>query len=223
MKKEAKQKEDAEYSQVSKASKPEGRSERSERGREYAYRFDLHMHSWYSDGTEAPRDIVEHIAKNKLLEGFSLTDHDNFKGLAEAKAAAKKFGLICIPGVEITTDLGDVIAVGIEEIPKWKTVEELVDKIKSQDALAIGAHPHYSEFKEMPKLLKMFDAIEIYNATTALEFNLEAMELAKSEKLLGVAVSDSHVMGMVARAWTSSKGSDIIAAMKKGEIKVGWI
>jgi hypothetical protein len=190
---------------------------------DYKYRFDLHMHSFYSDGTEAPKDIVEHIAKNKLLEGFSLTDHDNFRGLAEARAAARKHGLICLPGVEITTELGDIIAVGIEEIPKWKSVEDLVDKIKAQGAVAIGAHPHYSRFKGMPRLLKKFDAVEIYNATTAFEYNAEAMELAKAEKLLGVAVSDSHVMEMAARAWTSAKHPDIITAIKKGEIRIGWL
>jgi len=207
---------------VSQAKRVSG-SDLAERGGEKSFRFDLHMHSWYSDGTEAPKDIVKYIAENKLLEGFSLTDHDNFRGLKEARAAAKKFGLICIPGVEITTDLGDVVAVGIEEIPKWKTVEELVDKIKEQGALAIGAHPHYSEFKEMPELLKKFDAIEVYNATTQLEFNKEAMELAKEHSLLGVATSDSHVMDMVARAWTESKDQDIISAIKKGKVKIGWL
>lgn len=192
-------------------------------GSEYKFRFDLHMHSFYSDGTEAPKDIVEHIARNKLLEGFSLTDHDHFRGLAEARAAAKRHGLICIPGVEITTRLGDVIAIGIEEIPSWKQPEELIDKIRSQAGISILAHPHYSEYKNMPGLLKIFDAIEVYNATTSFEYNLEAMELAKFHKLLGVAVSDSHVMDMVAKAWTAAKHSDIIAAIKKGEVKLGWV
>lgn len=189
----------------------------------YRYRFDLHMHSFYSDGTQSPKDIVEHIARNRLLEGFSLTDHDHFRGLREARAAAKKHGLICIPGVEITTALGDVIAIGVEEIPRWKSVEELIDRIKAQGGVAIGAHPHYSEFRNMPELLKAFDAVEIYNATTGWEFNVEAMELAKKHGLLGVAASDSHVEEMIAKAWTSARHSDIIAAIKKGEIKVGWV
>ncbi len=200
------------------------RSELAERVSDtYKFRFDLHMHSWYSDGTESPKAIVDHIAKNKLLEGFSLTDHDNFKGLAEARAAAKKHGLICIPGVELTTDVGDIVAIGIEEMPPSKDPEEIIDWIKSQGAVAIGAHPHYSEFKGMPKLLKAFDAVEVHNATTALEFNMEAFALAKKHKLLGVAVSDSHVMDMVARGWTAAKHSDIIKAIRKGEIKIGWI
>ena len=37
---------------------------------------DLHIHSYYSDGTMSPQEIVEE-AKNRGLEIISITDHDS--------------------------------------------------------------------------------------------------------------------------------------------------
>ena len=36
---------------------------------------DLHTHSYYSDGTMSPREIIEE-AKRKNIEVIAITDHD---------------------------------------------------------------------------------------------------------------------------------------------------
>lgn len=65
---------------------------------------DLHTHSTFSDGRYTPTMLVkEAVAKN--LAVLALTDHDSWNGVAEAQAAAAKYGdkLKIITGVELGT------------------------------------------------------------------------------------------------------------------------
>lgn len=62
---------------------------------------DLHLHSTASDGTLAPRELVERAAR----EGFdtiALTDHDSVAGVAEASEAAARHGLRLFAGAELS-------------------------------------------------------------------------------------------------------------------------
>jgi predicted metal-dependent phosphoesterase TrpH len=63
--------------------------------------LDLHTHSTASDGTLAPRALVERAAAAGV-EVLALTDHDTLAGLAEAKAAAVRLGIVLIPGAELS-------------------------------------------------------------------------------------------------------------------------
>lgn len=65
--------------------------------------FDLHTHTIYSDGLCTPRQLVEK-AKAVGLEGVALTDHDTVDGISEFLQAGKRYGLVCLPGVELSTE-----------------------------------------------------------------------------------------------------------------------
>jgi hypothetical protein len=61
---------------------------------------DLHLHTTASDGTLAPAQLIERIAKTKL-KVISVTDHDTTDSQADALAAAAKHPhLTLIPGIE---------------------------------------------------------------------------------------------------------------------------
>ena len=64
-------------------------------------RFDLHSHSTCSDGLLSPAELVER-AVQRGVDVLALTDHDEIKGLADARTAAKHWGLRLIDGVEIS-------------------------------------------------------------------------------------------------------------------------
>lgn len=64
-------------------------------------RFDLHSHSTCSDGLLSPAELVER-AVQRGVDVLALTDHDEIKGLADARAAAEHWGLRLIDGVEIS-------------------------------------------------------------------------------------------------------------------------
>lgn len=68
---------------------------------------DLHMHSYYSDGTNSPKELIE-IAKLNGVRTIALTDHDTLDGIREAQEAAMIAGINVIPAVEISTSIGGV-------------------------------------------------------------------------------------------------------------------
>ena len=56
---------------------------------------DLHMHSYYSDGTMSPREIVED-AKKRNVQLIAITDHNVLDSYTELKEAAEEFGIKCM-------------------------------------------------------------------------------------------------------------------------------
>jgi len=63
---------------------------------------DLHIHSYYSDGTMSPRQILD-LAKERNVGLIAISDHDTFEGSVELMKICDKSGIKCIPAVEITT------------------------------------------------------------------------------------------------------------------------
>ncbi len=62
---------------------------------------DLHLHTYYSDGTESPSQVVERAALLKF-NFVAITDHDTVEGIPEALEAGRYYRLNIVPGVEIT-------------------------------------------------------------------------------------------------------------------------
>lgn len=65
--------------------------------------IDLHLHTYYSDGTLSPEDLVLQ-AKNLGIDTIAITDHDGMQGLEEGMKAGKKYGVQVIPGIELSTE-----------------------------------------------------------------------------------------------------------------------
>lgn len=64
--------------------------------------FDFHIHSYFSDGTLAPSEVVK-LAHQSNITKMALTDHDNVLGLTEAENEANKLGVEFIKGIEISS------------------------------------------------------------------------------------------------------------------------
>lgn len=64
-------------------------------------RFDLHIHTTASDGTDSPEAVVA-LAAEKGFSIIAITDHDTMCGVPEAVAAGEKYGVRVIGGVEIS-------------------------------------------------------------------------------------------------------------------------
>ena len=64
-------------------------------------RFDLHIHTTASDGTDSPEAVVA-LAAEKGFSIIAITDHDTMRGVPEAVAAGEKYGVRVIGGVEIS-------------------------------------------------------------------------------------------------------------------------
>lgn len=63
--------------------------------------YDLHCHSTASDGVLSPRALVERAA-SMGVQVLALTDHDELRGLDEAREVAEALGIRLVMGVEIS-------------------------------------------------------------------------------------------------------------------------
>ncbi len=70
-------------------------------------RIDLHTHSTASDGTQSPAEVIA-AAAAAGLDVLALTDHDSTAGWAEATLAARRLGVVLVPGVELSCQAGGI-------------------------------------------------------------------------------------------------------------------
>ena len=62
---------------------------------------DLHIHTFYSDGRDAPEAVL-HRAAALGIRTVAITDHDNTNGVRQVQALAEELGLWLIPAIELT-------------------------------------------------------------------------------------------------------------------------
>lgn len=62
---------------------------------------DLHIHTYYSDSTFSPQEVVK-MAKDRGLKAIAITDHDSVEGILEAQQKGREVGMEVIPGVELS-------------------------------------------------------------------------------------------------------------------------
>ncbi|MGM9567472.1 MAG: PHP domain-containing protein [Clostridia bacterium] len=66
-------------------------------------KYDLHVHSTYSDGVKTPMHLGEE-AVEAGLGGFALTDHDTIAGWEEIPSVERTYPVTVFPGVELSTE-----------------------------------------------------------------------------------------------------------------------
>ena len=62
---------------------------------------DLHVHTFFSDGTFSPEEVVT-LAKEKNISCIAISDHDCTDGVEPALKKGKELGVEVIPAVELT-------------------------------------------------------------------------------------------------------------------------
>ncbi|MGK7344918.1 MAG: PHP domain-containing protein [Candidatus Nitrospinota bacterium M3_3B_026] len=67
---------------------------------------DLHTHTTCSDGTDTPAELVRRAAEMGYA-AVAITDHDTCSGLPEGEEAAAALGVELIPGIEVSTYIGE--------------------------------------------------------------------------------------------------------------------
>lgn len=91
------------------------------------YRADLHTHSTASDGQYAPAELAKRV-KERGVQVWALTDHDNLGGLNEAAAAGESLGLRVIQGIELSAKDHlnlHILGYGFSTPMLWDWVESL--------------------------------------------------------------------------------------------------
>lgn len=64
---------------------------------------DLHMHTYFSDGTASPEEVITDALKAQLA-CISITDHDTIDGVALTQQAAQGHDIEVISGIELSSE-----------------------------------------------------------------------------------------------------------------------
>lgn len=96
-------------------------------------KYDLHSHSYFSDGSLSPTDLVE-LALERGITHLALTDHDTVSGLAEAKRAVRGKEIELINGVEFSCSWENQLlhVVGLNVDPTNKLLLSSIDRNRTR-------------------------------------------------------------------------------------------
>jgi hypothetical protein len=184
--------------------------------------LDAHIHTNSShDSTISISQLREGIIASGL-NAIAVTDHDNMEGYKRIKSSGLFREIIVIPGVEVTTDSGDVIILGLEEPPFSKDTRDLVDKTHALGGVVVAPHPFDVRRPSLGNGCGniSIDLVEIANGRCNTSTNRLAKEYAGYMRLPGIGGSDAHdkrEIGSVLTVLEAEKGLDsILAALKKG-------
>ena len=188
-------------------------------------RFDLHVHSNFSDGQDSVEAVLR-AALRRGLYGLSITDHDTLGGSQKALKVIReeRLDLVLIPGAEVTTSEGHLLCLGIEELPpRGLSPEETADLAREQGGIAIVPHP-YHPFRHAIGRIPDCDAVEVYNSKHLFGIaNARARMGARHRHLPMVAGSDSHYAATVGLGVTDIQASDAeeaVAAIREGRTRI---
>ena len=177
--------------------------------------IDLHAHT--SPRSNCSRTTLEELvvtARSHGLDALCITEHDVRWPDDELADASRLLDFPLIPGVELTTDVGHVLAFGQLRKPLWMgySIAELVEECEHSDTALVLPHPlrRYAgeravkggrlpptpaEIVAMPQW-QMVHAIEAASTqTTTLEHTLTAAALTEAPRP-AVGASDAHGPGL---------------------------
>jgi hypothetical protein len=199
---------------------------------------DLHLHTIYSyDGT-ASVSAVLYRAKQLGLDVIAITDHDEISGALKALELAPNYGVEVIPGIEITTADGDLLAFFItEKVNAGLSLIETVLRVRKLGGVCVAPHPMAGGMgmKSLnartilralrnPQVAETLIGIETYNGTSIDRIsNHSANILASRLHIAKTGSSDAHIIDTIGFGATEFEGSsavDLLAALKNKTTKV---
>jgi len=129
--------------------------------------IDFHVHTRYSFDSFTPTKTVIEMARRRGLNGIAVTDHNTVKGALAALEANKYDDFLIIPGIEIKSDVGDIIALYVTEEIESRRFAEVIAEIHEKGGLAYLPHPIRTfgaeDVPEVHRLNPEIDLWELYN------------------------------------------------------------
>ncbi len=185
-------------------------------------KIDMHVHTEDSPDAHTRIDDLPKIISAKGLDGVAVTEHNQLN-------PPEFENVIILPGVEISSAEGHIIALGVREIiPRKLSADETIQRIHDQGGVAIIPHPYdpVCECVKLSNLKVRPDAVETMNAD-ALSFGISNY-LAKRDaiklNLPQVGGSDSHIPESIGDCYTiidspTRSVEDILTAIRTGRTR----
>lgn len=172
----------------------------------------VHTNPASSDSMLLPDELVE-IGRGIGLSGVNLTEHDKVEEPhLQAAFRARHEGFVVNYGMEVSTDLGHMLAIGLSTyLPGIRRAAKLREELDKVGGFLIVAHPFRRLFDpvtamrtgvkfemtpeqaaETMPVFKLVHGIEVGNGANTPQENYFALEVCRLLGLSGTGGSDAH-------------------------------
>lgn len=175
---------------------------------------DMHVHTvrGAADSSLTPEQLIEE-ARRIGLNGVNISEHDRVWDPQQLEAFRRESGLFVSRGMEVSTDMGHMIVVGLDRyVPGIRRAAELRNVLDDVGGFMIVAHPfrhffdpiHFrrdgkppfemspEEAAEKMAVFQLVDEIEVANGGSTPKENQFALRVARVLGKRGIGASDCH-------------------------------
>lgn len=186
--------------------------------------IDLHCHTQPLSACSALSiDVLVEAAVAKGLDGICLTEHDREWDAFALASARERSPIPVFSAVELTTDMGHVLAFGLPGADCYSpAAREVFAAAQATGGLLFLAHPARDGLLRVShETVEFFESVESQNGSDSKLQNLAAAGLAKGFRLPGIGGSDAHALDEVGRAATRftrdiRSDAELVEALREG-------
>lgn len=191
---------------------------------------DLHIHTSLGDGLASVEQIFDFVENYTDLDIIAITDHDDPRGALQALdlAERRKYRFSVIPGTEITTRNGHLLALFVtREFPMLRPLDWTMQAVHEAGGILIAPHPLSwltTSIREKQLLAAHegkypFQGIETFNPSYAGRVAHDRVKELNSTilHLPEFGGSDAHALSMIGKGFTTFPGSTIEDLMRAVE------
>lgn len=178
------------------------------------YAVDFHVHTYFSYDCPMPPKLVIELARRKGLNGIAITDHDTVAGALATADANRHSDFLVIPGIEVKTDLGDLIGLYVNREIKSRRFADAIDEIHNIGGIAYLPHPIRTFGAEGSKQIHAshpeIELWEMYNG------RYESADFAQSQELFDALNIPGRLCGSDAHfPWDIGVFRTVLAALPR--------
>jgi predicted metal-dependent phosphoesterase TrpH len=183
---------------------------------------DLHIHTARGDGMADLPELLDYVQDKTDLTVIAVTEHDDLRPGLDAREMCARGGyrLEVVPGAEVTTLEGHLLALYLEEpIESLRPLAETLEAAHRQDGLCIIPHPmswltRSVGQRVIERVLRdgqdgvYFDGIEVADQSAGARVSIRKARRLNEERyhLAEVGGSDAHFLAVVGSAYTLFEG-----------------
>ena len=187
-------------------------------------KMDTHIHSKYSKDSITPLEDIIKYSQKIGLNAIAITDHDEIEGIWAIKKL-KHDNILLIPGEEVSSSKGHIVALGITDyIKPLQTPAETIDQIQDNAGIAIAAHPYCYYRSGLGNITQSLDidAMETKNSRFIFGIsNYLSKKVSIKNNVPEIGASDAHFVKGIGQCYTEIPEADdvdtLIKYIKKGK------
>jgi predicted metal-dependent phosphoesterase TrpH len=200
-----------------------------------AFAVDLHTHTRHGSSCSymEPADLLRQ-ARLVGLDAVCITEHDVPWDRTSLRSLARKGPPLVFAGMEVSTELGDVLVFGTNGVPAGVSrPQELRALADGAGGVMIAAHPFRRFFAPGAQpnveealanpLFELVEAVEVFNGGGSRREQEFAIDVVTRLPLPAVAGSDSHAPHTIGCCYTAFERPLTTMEELVGELRLGRV